>query len=86
MGSAQHLKSRFGRDYTMIIKTSTNADQTDTFKLAVAATLAGSVVISDSNLELTYSRSHIRNQNGLQATSGFEMCFAIGFAPRTSHF
>ena len=22
--------------------------------------------------------SHIRNQNGLQATSGFEMCFAIG--------
>ena len=55
IGSAQHLKSRFGRDYTMIIKTGTDFEETRGFKQAVADALAGSVLVSDCNLELTYT-------------------------------
>ena len=55
IGSAQHLKSRFGRDYTMIIKPGTDFEETRAFKQAVADALAGSVLVSDCNLELTYT-------------------------------
>ena len=49
---------------------------------AVLITTPQGVALTDVRREANFcvkaSQSQIRNQNGMQATSGFEMCFAIG--------
>ena len=54
IGSTQHLKSRFGREYTLIIKVSADVTKANAAKQAINQNIMGSKMVSDQNLEVTY--------------------------------
>ena len=54
IGSTQHLKSRFGAEYTLIVKVSTDEEEAAAVKEAIACTIMGCQLVSDQNLEVTY--------------------------------
>jgi len=54
IGSTQHLKARFGAEFTLVIKVSRDAGKAAQVKQAINENIMGAKMVSDQNLEVTY--------------------------------